>query len=64
MSTQLIWSVVADSSPAMCGSATLTIVVSSTWITVAAITASVTKTREPPPAATDCGRAEFIGSAL
>src|SRR5512132_213313 len=45
VSTQLAWSVAAPSSPALCGSATLTMVVSRTWIRGADITASVTINR-------------------
>src|SRR5689334_13028800 len=45
VSTQLIESDVAPSSPAMCGSATLVMVVSSTCMIVAAITAKVSRKR-------------------
>jgi hypothetical protein len=45
VSTQVIWSAEAETLPCMCGKATLAMVESSEFITVAAITAPVMKRR-------------------
>ena len=51
VSTQVIWSAEAETLPAMCGRATLAIVVSSEFITVASMIEAVIRPRLATPAA-------------